>query len=172
MKTTMLILAVLLGLGLGVIALVAIGGYLLPVSHMARRTIMMKVPVDRVWAAISDFKGSVSWREDLASVEQVEQTPGVFAWRELAKNGEILTYLTLEASPEKKLVRKIVDQGLPFGGTWTFELDSENGETKLSIVENGEVYNPIFRFVSRFVFGHHSSIDKYIAQLKRHLGEV
>ena len=33
------------------------------------------------------------------------------------------------------------------------------------ITENGEVYNPLFRFMSRFVFGHTATIDKYLEDL-------
>jgi hypothetical protein len=162
---------ILLGLGLGIVGLVVVIGYMLPVSHLASRTIKLRVPADRVWTAISDFKGSVGWRDDLKSVEQVEHRPGVFAWKEIGKNGDSLTYLILEATPETKLVRKVADEGIPFGGTWTFEMNGENEGTLLTVTENGEVYNPIFRFVSRFVFGHYASIDKYFAQLKRHFGE-
>ena len=167
----MKMMLVFLGLGIGFVGLIVIVGYLLPVSHLAIRSIELKVAPRRVWNLISDFKGSTSWRNDLADVEQVEQSPGVFAWKETTKKGDALTYLTLEAVPEKKLVRKIVDKGLPFGGTWTFEMNVAKGATVLSITENGEVYNPIFRFVSRFVFGHYASIDKYLSQLKRHLGK-
>jgi len=162
---------ILLGLGLGIIGLIVVIGYLLPVSHMASRSIELKAPIGQVWSTVSDFKRSPDWRGDLKSVEQIEHQPGVFAWKEIAKNDDVLIYLTLEATPEKKLVRKIINDGLPFGGAWIFEMDSDNGATRLTITENGEVYNPIFRFVSRFIFGHYASMDKYLAQLKRHFGE-
>jgi len=65
-----------------------------------------------------------------------------------------------------------VDETLPFGGTWTFDLTSQGEGTDLTITENGDVHNPIFRFVSRFIIGHDASIDKYLAHLKRHLEET
>jgi len=39
---------------------------------------------------------------------------------------------------------------------------STGNATTLRITENGEVYNVIFRFVSRFVMGHSATIDKYL----------
>ena len=36
------------------------------------------------------------------------------------------------------------------------------------ITENGEVYNPLFRFVSRFVMGHTRTIDTYLGDVARH----
>jgi hypothetical protein len=39
------------------------------------------------------------------------------------------------------------------------------------ITENGEVYNPIFRFVSRFIMGHTATLDAYLKSLTTALGE-
>ncbi len=82
---------ILLGLGLGIVGLVVVIGYMLPMSHLASRSIKLSTPKDRVWNAIGDFKESPRWRNDLKSVEQVEHRPGVFAWKEIAKNGDSLT---------------------------------------------------------------------------------
>jgi hypothetical protein len=35
--------------------------------------------------------------------------------------------------------------GLPFVGTWTFEVSPEDGASRLTITEHGEVYHPLFR---------------------------
>jgi hypothetical protein len=32
----------------------------------------------------------------------------------------------------------------------------------IHLVRHGEVYNPVFRFVSRYVMGHSATIDKYL----------
>jgi hypothetical protein len=37
------------------------------------------------------------------------------------------------------------------------------------ITENGEIYNAFFRFVSRYIIGHHRTIDSFLAALRRHL---
>jgi hypothetical protein len=153
-----LLIAVVLGIG-----------WSLPVKHIASRQQKLKASAAKVWLAISDYKGSVAWRSDLKVVEQVETAPGVFGWREISKGGDAITYSTLEAIPEKRLVRKIVDDQLPFGGTWTLEMTSDDLETTLSITEDGEVYNPLFRFMSRFVFGHHATMDRYFFDLRKHL---
>ena len=39
------------------------------------------------------------------------------------------------------------------------------------MTENGEVYNPIFRFMSKFFLSQTETIDTYMADLKRKLGE-
>jgi hypothetical protein len=40
----------------------------------------------------------------------------------------------------------------------------------LTITENGEVYNPLFRFVSRFIIGQTATMDGYIKALNAKLG--
>ena len=61
---------------------------------------------------------------------------------------------------------RIADPDLPFGGTWTYELKPDGGGTQLVITERGEVYNPIFRFMSRFVFSHTATMERFVASLK------
>jgi hypothetical protein len=39
------------------------------------------------------------------------------------------------------------------------------------ITENGEVYNPLFRFVSRYVIGHNRTIDAYLRALGQATGQ-
>jgi hypothetical protein len=63
---------------------------------------------------------------------------------------------------------RIADPDLPFGGTWTYRLTPKGSGTRLAITEHGEVYNPLFRFVSRFVFGHTATVDRFIAALHLH----
>ena len=48
---------------------------------------------------------------------------------------------------------------------------SEVGEvTSLSVNESGQIDNPIFRFMSRFIIGQRAAIDKYLAALGKRLG--
>jgi hypothetical protein len=57
-------------------------------------------------------------------------------------------------------------------GTWTFEFVPEGDGTRLTITERGEVYNPIFRFMSRFVFGHTATMDAFVENLGKRIGET
>jgi hypothetical protein len=62
-------------------------------------------------------------------------------------------------------VTHITDKALPFGGSWDYRLEPAGNDTRVTITENGEVYNPVFRFVSRFLMGHTATIDKYLTAL-------
>ena len=88
-------------------------------------------------------------------------------WRETDAHGEAVTYEAVERTPPRRLKSRIATPDLPYGGTWTFELEGQDGETVVRITEDGEVYNPIFRFVGRFILGYESSIAGYLEDLEK-----
>ena len=90
-------------------------------------------------------------------------------FREVGSDGSIV-YETDSVVPGKRLVNRIADPSLPFGGRWTYDLAPDGDGTRLTITENGEVYNPVFRFVSRFIMGHTRTIDQFLTDLQRKLG--
>jgi hypothetical protein len=45
------------------------------------------------------------------------------------------------------------------------------GGSELRIHENGEIYNVIFRFMARFLFGYTGSIETYLRDLGAKFGE-
>ena len=79
-----------------------------------------------------------------------------------------------ESSPpyngRASVVTTIVGEDLPFGGRWVFELEGDPSSTTVTITEEGEVYSALFRFVSRFVMGHHGTMMTYQQDLGRHFG--
>jgi hypothetical protein len=75
-------------------------------------------------------------------------------------------FAIVESSPPHRLVTAIAGRNLPFGGTWTYEFTPEGNATTVTITERGEVYNPFFRFVSRFVMGYEGSVRKVFAALR------
>ena len=153
------------------IALVAIVGVLLPKSHVVSRSMSFKQSPEEVWRVISDYAGQAKWRQDLKTIEVLPEKNGHALIREIDKSGDAITYETIESAPPKKLVRRIADENLPFGGTWTFAIKPSGQGSMLTLTENGEVYNPIFRFVSRFVMGHTANIDGYLEGLQKELSK-
>jgi uncharacterized protein YndB with AHSA1/START domain len=167
MKGVLILLAVLVTL----LAVVTIVGAALPQEHAVTRRVRFNQSQEAVWNAISDFGAATAWRHDLLEARQLPDHNAHPVWRETSKDGTVLTLETVESFPPHRLVRRITDTGLQFGGGWTYEITPSNGGAQLSITENGEVYNPIFRFVSRFVVGHKASLDAYLKALGRKFGE-
>jgi len=144
-------------------------GYMLPQGHHVWRERTFAAPPDRIFALISSPAEFPTWRSGVRQVEVLPAEAGKERFREVSGDGTIL-YEVEERVPGQRLVLRIADPKLPFGGRWTYELTPAASGTSLRITEDGEVYNPLFRFLSRFVFGHHGTIDRYLADLEKVAG--
>lgn len=158
-----ILLLLLLILG-AMVAFVLIIGALLPRRHQVSREIVLRAASAEVYAVLRDFAAAPSWRKNLQRVELLEPVEGHRRFREHAKDGAV-TYELVEDSPSERLITRIVDQDLGYSGSWTYELMPEQKNTRLRITEDGDVSNILFRFVSRFVFGHTKTIETYLADL-------
>jgi uncharacterized protein YndB with AHSA1/START domain len=167
MKWYWIVALVLLGLGL----LVVLAGACLPVKHQCACRILLRQPAAAVFAAITDISQFTRWRPDLKAVEPLPDQDGRRCWREASGFGPIDLRVE-ERIPDRRLVTRIVTKGSPFGGTWTFRMEPRGADTELTITENGEVYNVVFRALSRFVFGHSATLTTYLKALAAKFGEV
>src|SRR5438046_1374285 len=122
------------------IALVVIIGMSLPQSHKATKTLRLKQPPYAVWATITDYAAQPQWRSEVKKIERMPDSNGHEVWKEYSSAGE-MPLETIEATAPKRLVLKI-GPGLPFGGTWTYEVAPDGTGSRLKITEDGEVYNP------------------------------
>lgn len=159
---------IVLGCLVGLVALVAAIGAMLPKAHVASRSSRFRRPPQAVWETIT---GPPDWRPDIRSFEKLAPREGRRTWKETDKHGQAITYESMEETASSRLVTRIADRNLPFGGTWTHEIAPDADGCTLTITEAGEVHNPIFRFMSRFVFGHSASIDAYLKALHAKLGD-
>jgi uncharacterized protein YndB with AHSA1/START domain len=166
MKWVLIVVGALVGL----VGIVAIIGSFLPKAHTARRRLLVAQPPERVWAAVTDFPGQAAWRPELKAVERATDRDGKEVWREIPKRGDAMPLETTELVAPRRLVRTIADPSLPFGGRWVYEVEPAPGGARLTITEEGEVYNPIFRFVSHFFMDPAATIDAYLRALCAHLG--
>jgi hypothetical protein len=160
----MKIVLLVLGAVVVLVAIVVVVGLLLPKSHAASRSAAFRTTPGQLFNLIA---GPQSWRPDLLRSEPVADAQGRDLVRETTRNGETITYEILDRTPPTSVTRRIATENLPYSGTWTFSLQPASGETIVRITEHGEVYNPIFRFVSRFVIGHTSTIDAYLNALAK-----
>ena len=151
-----------------VIGLVAGIGATLPESHVATRSTDLSATPEKVWAIITDPANYPAWRGDVTKVEQIQGDP--LKWAEYS-GGDKITYEADAFEPPSHFVARIADPDLPFGGRWDYRVEPAGPGSRITITEHGEVYNPIFRFVSRFVMGHTATIDKYLTALAAKTGD-
>ena len=153
----------------GVVAVIVLMGWLLPVGHTATRAAMLAAAPHDVYAAISDVERYPSWWPDVSRIEPLPAVGGRVRFREHMSAGAVVMEVE-EAVPPSRFVTRIADPDQPFGGTWTFEIAAAAGGSRLTITERGEVYNPVFRFMARFVFGYTATMDSCLRALETRFG--
>jgi hypothetical protein len=105
---------------------------------------------------------------------EVIQENGKTFQRETSRHGQTVTYAIEGVRPPYALRRRIATKDLPYGGTWYVALEQEGdstSETRVQITEDGEVYNPVFRFVSKYIMGETATQDAYLKAMGKAVGE-
>jgi uncharacterized protein YndB with AHSA1/START domain len=142
------------------VAVLFVIAVLIPRHHVASVSRLIHGSPASVYAVIRNAAAAPQWRKEVQRVEVIDATH----FREHAKYGTV-TYEIVEDKPADRYVTRITDQNLGYGGSWTYEFAPENGGTRVTITENGEVSNLLFRLLSRFVFGYEGNIKKVLEQL-------
>jgi uncharacterized protein YndB with AHSA1/START domain len=151
----------------GVIALI---GSRLPKTHTAFRSVLLHQSPEQVYAVVRDFASAPTWRSDVKRIEVQTQPGQRMHFREEGKNGTV-NYELAEDVPSQRMVTRILDTDLGYSGKWTYVFTPENGGTRVTITEEGEVSNVLFRFMSRYVFGQTATLDGYLTSLTKRFGE-
>ncbi|HSE33487.1 MAG TPA: SRPBCC family protein [Pyrinomonadaceae bacterium] len=165
---------IVIGIGIVVViavlaAVVALVGSRLPKNHTASRSILLHRPPKEVYDVVRDFGSTATWRSGVKSVEVQPQSNGKTHFREVGS--DTIDYEVAEDIPAQRLVTRILNTDLGYSGQWTYEFMPESDGTRVKITEDGVVSNVIFRFLSRYVFGHTATIDSYLTSLGKRLGE-
>jgi len=162
-----ILLLVAAGIVLLVLAVIVIGS-LLPKRHVASRSASYRATPEHLFSLIV---GPQNWRPDVLRCEAVPDANGRELMGETARDGETIIYELLDRVPPRSIKRRIATENLPYSGTWTYSLQPNGEMTIVRITEDGQVYNPVFRFMSRFVFGHTRTMDAYLRALGRAAGQ-
>ncbi len=160
LKYTIVILATIAAL----VGLAYAVGLTIPRDHTATSTITLATPRQQVWAAIVDVGAQPSWRTTLQSVTVEDSTPESMRWMEHGDYGEIPLRVVERVEPSR-LVVVIDSDDLPFGGRWIYQLEEADGGTRISITEEGSVYNPVFRVMSTLFMSEHATLDHFLTDL-------
>ena len=116
----MLWLLYIVGGLVGLFALLNLVGLALPRDHLAALRAQLAQPPERVWDALIELSKRVAVRDKLPIDVEREDRP-------------------------RLRVTRIIDDKLPFGGRWYFELEPVAAGTRLTITEAGFVKVPMFR---------------------------
>lgn len=136
-------------------------GSILPREHVAERTRQIPLTPSQTYAKIADLPGRAKW---VPGLKQVTIEPGGRFYTEVHDMGPLRMEI-LEQTPPAKFVTRIADEALEFGGAWTITIARHPQGATVTIREDGFVKSPLFRFFSRFVFGHTRTMDRFLQGL-------
>lgn len=159
------------GAFVALVLLVLVVGLLLPAEHRASRTLVTKQQPQIIWDAINDHEKEPNWRADVASVTSLGERDGKPIWQENYKDGNQVALMTTEFTPPNRMVRELTDLEGPFSGRWEIDIALTPEGAKVKITEIGKVSNPFFRFVSKYVIGHTTFMERYLTGLAGKFGE-
>lgn len=163
-------LILVVGILVALILVVLVVGLLLPEQHHVSRTLRTKQSPQAIWDAINNHANEPKWRPDVASVTSLGDRNGKPVWQENYKDGNTVALMTTESKPPTRMVREIAEEG-PFSGRWEIDIQPTPEGSSVTITEVGKIPNPFFRFVSRYVIGHTTFMERYLTSLAGKFGE-
>jgi uncharacterized protein YndB with AHSA1/START domain len=129
-------------------------------------------PPDSVYDAITNVDAYPKWRKDVKSVRHLANRDGHTVWEEAAGSGTMAYEMTVAIRPNRVVnVLLPSEHGRGFSGRWIFQILPDSVGSTLTISEEGTVENPIFRFMQRFVFGTHATMETFLNSLGGRFGE-
>lgn len=134
-------------------------GASLPKRHVVSRSASYRATPGQLFSLIARAQ---NWRPDVTKWEIVSADGVRELTRETTRDGETITYEVLDRVPPVSLKRRIATENLPYSGTWSYAQLSAGENNVLRITEDGQVFNPMFRFMTRFVFGQTRTMDTYL----------
>ena len=164
--------AIVVGGALALVALITLIGAFVPREHRATSTVVLHQPVDSVWKVVRDLGGVPAWWSEIKESVRLPDKDGHEVWRQKMSGWDVPLILIESTAPRRLVTQIDTSAGGAFGGTWTYELTPDSGAgTKVSVTEAGWIGNPIFRALSRFIFGYYGSLDGYLKALGKKFGE-
>ena len=163
------------GVVVGLVVLIWVGlllaGLRLPAEHVTQRSMRLNQTPEAIWLVVTDFTQMPSWNPNVREVERLADHGGHPVWRETYRNGDMLTLETREAAPPRRLVRVIVDENLPFSGSWEIEIESAGVGGRVAVTERSMIASPLVRVMFRLFHDPAATVEDYLKALAARFGE-
>lgn len=173
---------VLLGIFFSSLSWILVLGLRSPARYEVEVSEQLQAPLARVYQAIANIPAYPTWRSSVAKIELIGlvETPHGerFSFREFRKGGDArgITYVVTDDTPPSKgpgglgrRVHQIVGGRAPYAGQWIFGFEPRGLSTKLTIIDQGEIRNPLMRGVARLFIPPTKAMNQFLMDLRDYL---
>ncbi len=154
------------------VAVVVVLGALVPRDHVAGASITLRQPPETVWQAIRDLGAVPQWWPETKTSVRTADKDGLERWEQNVGGLTMAMLVETDERPRRLVTRIDALPGAAFGGSWTYEIAPAPDGSRVTVTERGWIANPLFRFLSRFVFGYYATQEQYLKALGRKFGET
>jgi uncharacterized protein YndB with AHSA1/START domain len=170
MRMIIYIVLTVVGLLFFVAGVLGMYGSMLPATHTASVSVVVNAPREKVWELINSAEKFPEWLKDITKVEMLPEQDGKRVFRQhMGRNSFVLVETVSEAP--SRVRRTITDDNGPFSGSWDHVLeDAGNGQTKLTVHEEGTIKSAIPRAMMKLFFGYDYYLKRMAVEMKGKLG--
>lgn len=149
------------------VALLTAIGLALPRERAFTTNAVLRAERPRVFEVVTDFKHQAAWRNDVKEIRVLDAT----SWTEVPQRGPALSFRVKRKIENEAFEIEIVAPETS-KGYWvgTFAPSGQNG-TRVEFKEVVVVSNPLLRALSFLFVDLDDTMNLYLHNLKKHLGE-
>jgi len=152
-----------------ILILIIAAGLLLPAKRKISKSYEYNANIQLVWNRIRNIPEQTSWRPEVKEIKIISQSPLI--WSELTRDGNLTVFQSQEEETESKWQIKIIEPAFIEVG-WIGKVEkNSNGGTRVLFTESIQISNPFFRILSHIFFDMNKTMNLYLQNLAKSLGE-
>ena len=146
----------------GIIAFVIlafVGMMLIPSTRKGGASIEIQASAEQILTVLQDVKNQPNWRKDIKAIEMKDG-----GWTEVTTNNVKTDFRWVSVASQKVELSYASNAG--YTGTWIATLTPSATGTRMDVIEQVTIRNPISRLISRIFFDPDAFSRSYLEQLK------
>lgn len=140
------------------------GGYFLPPAYVAKTRSVINRRPDQLFDMLIDFPKWPRWNKEASNAARMPDHNGHQVWLLGEQILEIVQIVPL-VNGVGQIFTRLHDAKSPVQGTWTWLIEPEGGGATLTIIEEATIKSPVWRFLAKYLFGHHHTGKSLLFQI-------
>jgi uncharacterized membrane protein len=133
---------------------------LIPAKRKGGATIEIKASAEQILDILQDAENQPTWRKDIRSVEILGD-----GWTEISNRNVRTRFRWVSVAAQR--AELAFESNAGYSGNWVANLVRTENGTRMEVVEEVTVPNPVSRLITRVFFDPDAFSQSYLDQLKR-----